>query len=141
MRIAYPIHYEEREGVVWATFPDLPEASARGVSRERARRVARERLLAVFREYISARRDIPSPSPASRRRDVVAPPVLIAAKVALYQTMRDQKVTKVALAKRLGTVEGTVRRLVDLDHRSHVDAVEEALARLGKRLAMDLWVA
>ena len=127
--------------MVWASFPDLPEARAKGLSREGARRAARERLLVVFREYIRARRDIPPPSPAGRRRDVVAPPVLIAAKVALYQTMRDQNVSKVALAKRLGTVEGTVRRLVDLDHRSHVDSVEEALARLGKRLVVDLWMA
>ena len=65
---------------------------------------------------------------------MVPPPLLVAAKVALYEEMRRRKLSNVALAKQLGTVEGTVRRLLDLRHRSHVDQVEAALALLGKRL-------
>jgi cell division inhibitor SulA len=38
------------------------------------------------------------------------------------------------LARRLGLQENGVRRLLDLDHRSHIDQVDRALAALGKRL-------
>ena len=65
---------------------------------------------------------------------MVPPPVLVAAKVALYNEMRRRKLSNVALAKQLGSVEGTVRRLLDLRHRSHVDQVEAALELLGTRL-------
>ena len=64
--------------------------------------------------------------------------MLVAAKLALYQTMRDQNVSNVALAKRLRTVEGAVRRLLDPYHRSQIDNVEAALAKLGKRLLVEL---
>ena len=35
-----------------------------------------------------------------------------------------------------GTTEGAVRRLLDLDHRSHVDRVEAALRLLGEPLVV-----
>ena len=41
-------------------------------------------------------------------------------------------------ATRLGTVEGTVRCLVDLDHRSHIGQVESALEVLGRRLVVEI---
>jgi hypothetical protein len=61
-------------------------------------------------------------------------PPLVAAKLALYEAMREQKVSGADLAARIGMAEAAVRRLLDLDHRSHVDQVEAALRCLGKRL-------
>ena len=65
-------------------------------------------------------------------------PPLIAAKLALYQAMREAGLTRVALAERLGLSEGAVRRLLDLDHRSHIGQVDAALAVLGKRLVVEV---
>ena len=59
---------------------------------------------------------------------------LVAAKLALYEAMRAQRITRSELARRLGLQENGVRRLLDLDHRSHIDQVDRALAALGKRL-------
>lgn len=50
--------------------------------------------------------------------------------------MDEQKPSNVALEKRLGTVEGTVRRLVDLDHRSHIGQMESTLEVFGRRLVV-----
>ena len=136
--MAYPIEIEERDGTFWARFPDVPAASAEGASPANALAVARRRLIDVLCTHVRQREDVPQPS-RGRRGALVVPPLLIAAKLALYQTMRDQNVSNVALAQRLGTVEGTVRRLVSPNHRSHVDAVEQALAQLGKTLVLDLW--
>ena len=141
MRIAYPIHIAEVNGVFRVTFRDVPEATAEGINRRAAKAAARQRLCAVLEERVRTHQDIPCPTVVRRRAQLLEMPVLITAKLALYQTMRDQNVSNVALAKRLGTVEGTVRRLVDLGHRSHVDSIEEALAVLGKRLVLSMWVA
>jgi antitoxin HicB len=67
----------------------------------------------------------------------VALPALIAAKLALYSAMREQSVSNVELARRLGVTETVVRRLVHPDHRSKIERVEEALAVLGKHLVVE----
>jgi antitoxin HicB len=48
--------------------------------------------------------------------------------------MRAERITRTELARRLGLQENAVRRLLDLDHRSHLDQLDRALAALGKRL-------
>ena len=63
-------------------------------------------------------------------------PPLVAAKLALYEAMREQNVSGEDLSARLGVAEAAVRRLLDLDHRSHIDQVEVALRCLGKRLEL-----
>ena len=85
--------------------------------------------------YIESRRDIPQPSPG-RKLPLVALPAPVAAKIALYRAMCECGLGNAAMAKRLGTVEGTVRCLLDLDHRSHIGQVEAALHVLGQRLVV-----
>ena len=72
---------------------------------------------------------------------MVALPVLVVAKLALYEAMRTAAVTHTALGRRLGISEGAVRRLVDLDHRSHIGHVETALAALGRHLVVEVKAA
>ncbi|MCE2424308.1 MAG: type II toxin-antitoxin system HicB family antitoxin [Pseudomonadales bacterium] len=132
MTIAYPIDSTRRRRGIDVTFPDLPEALAQCAAGEEMD-AAVACLVAALAGYVRERRAIPRPSNALGR-PLVPPPLLVAAKVALYQEMHRRKLSNVALAKQLGTVEGSVRRLVDLHHRSHVDQVEGALALLGKRL-------
>jgi antitoxin HicB len=69
-----------------------------------------------------------------RGRPVAILPPLVAAKLALYEAMRAQGITRTELARRFGLQENAVRRLLDLDHRSHIDQIDRALAALGKRL-------
>ena len=137
MRIAYPMQITARGDVFEATFAGLPGVSAAGKDLREVRRAAKAALLDALVDLVDAHEDLPAPSHA-KRQELVAPPVLLAAKLALHQTMRDQVVSNVALAERMGTVEGTVRRLLDPRHRSHIDSVEAALALLNKRLVLDL---
>ena len=55
--------------------------------------------------------------------------------------MRNGKMTNVELGRRLGISEGAVRRLVDLDHRSHIGQIETALAALGQQLVVEVHAA
>ncbi len=134
MKIAYPFEVSKTRRAVRVALPDLHEAwteCAAGGEREVAAAVLVEALEFCVRERLA----IPRPT---HRPDcqVIEPPLLVAAKVALYQAMRQKKLSNVAFAKQLGTVEGSVRRLIDLRHRSHVDQVEAALETLGKRLVV-----
>ena len=81
--------------------------------------------------YVKAREDIPAPSPLVEGQVLVSVAPIVAAKLALYAAMREQGVTNVALAARLGLQENAVRRLLDPGHRSHIAAVEKALRVLG----------
>ena len=137
LRLAYPAKLEAQgDGTLLVSFPDIPEALTEGAPRTEALTEAADCLVAALGGYVNDGRDIPLPSPA-RSRPLVELPALVAAKLALYRAMREQQIGNVTLAKRLGTVEGTVRRLLDLDHRSHIGQVEAALSALGQRLVVE----
>lgn len=136
-RYTYPVTFEPDEDTVIAQFPDVPEAHTQGADETDALYQANDCLIAALGAYIELRRDIPRPSPARGRLVVTVPP-LAAAKLALYQAMREANMTNVALAKRLGVTETVVRRLLDLDHRSHIGQIESALAVFGKRLVVEV---
>ena len=117
------------------SFPDVPEALTEGTTEREALAEAGDCLIATLGGYIKGRRDIPRPSPG-RGCPFVALPALVAAKIALYRAMRERGLGNAALARELGTVEGTVRHLLDLDHRPHIGQVEAALHVLGQRLVV-----
>ena len=133
---AYPVKLDDGNGGGFlVSFPDIPEALTEGATVREALAEAEDCLIAALGGYVEARRKIPVPSPA-RGRPVVSLPALVAAKVALYCAMREQGVGNAALARKLDTVEGSIRRLLDLDHRSHIGQVEAALRVLGRRLVV-----
>ena len=136
MRLAYPVTLEPQgDGTVLVSFPDIPEALTEGGTANEALAEAQDCLVAALGGYIELRRPVPKPS-AARGRPLVALPALAAAKMALYRAMRVHGIGNTALAAVLGTTEGAVRRLLDLDHRSHIDRVEAALRLLGERLVV-----
>ena len=135
-RLAYPVSLDTQDdGSVLVSFPDIPEALTEGATEQEALAEAEDCLIAALGGYIRARRDIPQPSQA-RGRALVALPALVAAKTALYRAMRMRGIGNTALAERLETSESAVRRLIDLDHRSHIGQVEAALRALGQRLVV-----
>lgn len=135
-RLAWPADLQQQEdGSILVVFPDIPEALSEGATEDEALAQAQDCLIAALGGYIAARRNIPGASPP-RGRAMIALPALAAAKVALYAAMRSQAVGNTALAARLGLTEGAVRRLVNLDHRSHIGQVETALLVLGQQLTI-----
>jgi len=135
-RLAYPVTLErEADGTVLVSFPDIPEALTEGGTEEEALAEAEDCLIAALGGYIQTRRAIPPPSPG-RGRMLIPLPALVAAKSALYSAMRAGGVSNTALAERLGVTETVVRRLIDLDHRSHIGQIEAALIALGHRLVL-----
>ena len=135
-RLAWPVELQRQEdGAILVSFPDIPEALTEGATKADALTQARDCLIAALGGYVGERRPIPRPSPAHGRASV-ALPALMAAKIALYGAMCAEGVGNTALAARLGLTEGAVRRLIDLDHRSHIGQIEAALHALGQRLTV-----
>lgn len=134
--LTWPVDLQRQDdGSMLVSFPDIPEALTEGLTEAEALADARDCLIAALGGYVGERRAVPRPSPA-HGRSLVALPALVAAKIALYAAMHAQGVSNTALAARLGLSEGAVRRLLDLDHRSHIGQVEAALHELGQSLTV-----
>ena len=141
-RFIYPATIEvDTAGFHLVTFPDVPEAGTDAESHEEVLHEALDCLIAALGGYMVAKQAIPQPSKIKRGHVSVVLPILAAAKLALYEAMRTSNVTNVELGRRLEISEGAVRRLVDLDHRSHIGQIEMALAALGHRLVVQIHAA
>ena len=107
---------------------------------EEAYALAEDCLICALGFYTDPRcpRPIPEPSPPQPGEHLIELPPLVVAKLALHSAMREKEVTDTDLAAQLGVTEAVVRRLLDLDHRSHIGQVEKALALLGKRLVVEV---
>ena len=142
MIYAYPCQLTpDEDGGLVVTFPDVPEAITAGKDSAEALAMAEDALATALAAYVHEKWDIPAPSEVADGRVSVPVPTVVAAKLALYSAMRAQRITKVALADRLGVSESAVRKLTNPDHRSHVSQVQRALRAVGRRLKVEVTVA
>ncbi len=145
MRYAYPCNIVRDDEEARASgrdaynvdFPDVYGANTGGWSWEEALSMAEDCLGVALGMCIKAHEDIPAPSPLAEGQVLISVAPIVAAKLALYTAMREQGVTIVALADRLGLQENAVRRLIDPGHRSHITSVEKALGVVGRSLIVE----
>lgn len=124
----------DNNGTLLVTVPDIPEAITFGDDREDALARAADAIETAIMGMIEAKEGIPPPKAKGKEYAVL--PALSCAKIELYNAMRESKVGKSALAKRLGVALPQIDRLLDLRHQSRLDALERALAVLGRSLAI-----
>ena len=135
-RYRYPIDlHKERDGGFSITFPDFDEAFTDGDTFAEALHEAADCLEEALAGRIARREDIPPASPAQGRPAVV-PGAVLAAKTALYEALRKERLSNSAFAVAMGIHESEVRRLLDPHHATKIGRLEEALARFGKRLVI-----
>lgn len=115
-------------------FADLPEAITQGEDEADAISQATDALDEAIAARMKRGDDIPSPSAVLAGQHLIPVPALTATKAALYLAMRQQHISKVALAGMLQANEKEVRRLLDPHHGSKLPAIEGALLKVGKRL-------
>lgn len=138
MRYAYPcriVCHERNEYVV--SFPDVPGALTGADDRSEALELAVDALSVMLAGYVKERRTIPVPSPVMDGQEVVAVDPVTAAKLELYSAMKDQGITRRALAKRMELSDTVVGRLVDPDRHSRIDHVMRALRVIGRDLIIE----
>ena len=135
-RYSYPIDLrKEREGGYSVTFPDFDEAFTDGDTFAEAIAEAADCLEEALAGRIARREDIPAPS-AAKGRPLAVPGAILAAKTALYEALREQRLSNSAFAVAMGVQESEVRRMLDPRHATKIGRLEEALARFGKRLVI-----
>ena len=135
----YPLTLKkDRNGTIIAQAVDAPGALTVGLDEADARTQAVDALITLFAALMAEGEPIPRPSRPKPGVPVATLPPMVAAKLAIYQAMREAGLTQSALAERLGCDPRQVRRLLDLDHSSRLDQLEAALAALGKRLIIEV---
>src|SRR5687767_8087825 len=137
MVLIYPAELvPDDNGKIRVEFPDVPEANSLGDTEEDALVQARDSLETALEFYIERDEDLPKPSPLQGRPGVTPTP-LGALRLQLYQAMRDQKVNRAELARRLGWHYPQVVRLFDFEHASRVEQLEAGLAAVGRAVVVE----
>jgi antitoxin HicB len=136
MLFQYPVALEQNEDGVIARFVDVPEAITFGDDEEHALHEAQDALVVALAMYIDDRQVIPSGSKPRRGQPLVCLNPLVAAKVALHNALIESKISNVRLASMMGLRENQIRRMLDLDHQSHIRPIEHGLRLLGYELIM-----
>jgi antitoxin HicB len=117
-------------------FPDLPEALTGGSNREETFTEAADCLAEAISGRIVRGDEIPLPSKPKRGQHLIGVPFLLAPKLALYLAMRQGRITKTEVARRLGVSETVVRRMLDPRHATKPEKIQAALSVLGKRIVV-----
>lgn len=132
----YPVEFEEDDGTVMVSFPDVPGARTFGEDEAEALANAVDALETMIAAMIADREEIPAPS-AARGRPTVSPTLLGTLKVAVYNAMRARSWRKADLARALVLNPRQVDRLLDLRHASTVAQLEQALAACGHKAEVE----
>ena len=133
----YPAEIErDEDGRHVVTFPDFGWGATDGATRDEALGEARDLLRELLAATMRERKNLPEPSRAIGIRFVVAPPVAIALKAALYEAIRETGLSQRSLARDLGVAESEVRRMLNPDHATRTGTIDRALRLLGKRVTL-----
>jgi len=139
MAFGYRYTLERQKNGWWLVrFAGIPEALTEGETEQDARANARDCIIAALEGYMKAGKPLPRGGARHSGADRAVLPSLVTAKLAVYETMRERGWSKVKLAKELGMSENAVRRLLDLDHSSHMWIIDEALAKMNADLSIEL---
>ena len=139
MIYAYPCELTpDEEGGLVALFPDVPEAITGGKDRTEALTMAEDALATALAGYVHAQWEIPTPSQPAAGQELVAVPTVLAAKLALYSAMREQRISNAELACQLGISESSVHRLIDPERNSPIVQVQKALRAVGRSMMVEV---
>lgn len=138
----YPvtIHEDENPGVA-VTCDDLPELNSAGDNVADALRESVDGIESALSIYVDQRRVIPEASNPKPGQHVVRLPAVTVAKIILWNEMMARDMRKADLCRLLGIAQTQGDRLVDFLHTSKMEAIENALAALGKRLSVSVEAA
>ena len=86
--------------------------------------------------YFEDNRPVPSPSQPQKDEVLITLPVSASTKVMLLNLLLEEHVSQAELAKRMGIRPQQVTRIVNLEHTTKIDTVEQAFKALGKKLSI-----
>lgn len=132
----YPVNLIREGSRFLISFPDFPNVHTYGDDEKEAIERAVDALETYLTGMIDDREPIPAPHRLKRGQRSITLPALTEAKIELYRQMRAAKIGKAELARRLHCHLPQIDRLLDLNHGSRLDQIEQALLAVGKRLTI-----
>lgn len=136
--LAYNITISKDGAGFKATCADFPKLAGVGQSAQAAQKSLQDAIYQQLIKHIATRQLIPFPRIVAKRQKVITFSVLVAAKVCLSNCMIKKNMQKTELAKQMNFHLPQISRLLDLNHATKIQTLEEALAKLGKRLTVGL---
>jgi antitoxin HicB len=131
--LSYPARLRrDSTGGYYLKFRDVAGANTGDDDRATTLAGAADCLAVALKTYMELKRDIPPPSKSKRGEHLVAVPLELAPKLAVYQAMRAARVSNAELARRMKVRETIVRRILDPNTATRLETIEQALACLGK---------
>lgn len=135
----YPATLEKAaEGGYVVTFRDIPEAITQGDDLNDALDMAEDALLTAMEFYFEDNRKVPTPSKAKQGEHSVALPVSVWAKVLLLNEIVDNKITAADMSRKLSMSPQNFNRVLDLNHVTKIDTINQALGVFGKHLTLQV---
>ncbi|KTB65016.1 MULTISPECIES: type II toxin-antitoxin system HicB family antitoxin [Pseudomonas] len=135
----YATRFEQDSAPGLAVFcRDLPELNSYGDDKEHAISEAVDAIETTLSIYVDQRRAIPEASAPEPDEQVIYLPAVTVAKIILWNEMMARDMRKADLCRLLGLAQTQGDRLVDFLHTSKMEAIEKALAALGKRLGLSV---
>lgn len=134
----YPAKFEQEDSSYNVTFRDIPEAITCGDDWNDAINMAEDALLTAMDFYFKDHRQVPMPSELQKDEVLVTIPVRGFAKILLLNTMIEQNISNIELAKRLKLRLQEVQLIIDPKHSTKIDIIARALSAIGKGLKISV---
>ena len=129
---------QDTDGRFVVTFTNLPYGVTDGETLEEALFEAIDCVDEVIAGIIERGESLPEYEHAKEGQYPVELSAHMAIKTALYCAMKDDGVTKVAMAKMIERNEKEVRRMLDPHHNTKLKSLEYALHKIGRRLKVEM---
>ena len=129
----------DEAGFFLVTFRDLPTALTDGKTHQEALDNATDCLEEAIAMCIDDGLEVPLPSQQRKGEIGIVLPALMAAKAALYITIRKKGLSKAAFSRLINVNEKEGRRLLDPHHKTKIPRINEALSALGNKLVIGMW--
>jgi antitoxin HicB len=130
--LSYPATLRRDTTGCYLSFPDVRGANTGDSDRDSTLAGAADCLAVALETYMEQQRDIPKPSKPKKGQYLIAVPLALALKIAVYQAMRDTHVTTAELARRMDVSESLVKQVLDPSRAANLETIERALAQLGR---------
>lgn len=136
----YPVKLEKNAdtGAYIASCRDLPLMNSVGDDLQDALFESISGLVTAISIEMDERRPVPTGSKPEKGEYLVTVPVLVAMKASLHNAMIETGTRKAELARKMGKNPQQIDRLLDAMHSSKVEAIEQALYLLNKKVSVDV---
>ncbi|MCV9878239.1 type II toxin-antitoxin system HicB family antitoxin [Brenneria izbisi] len=136
----YPVFvsFNEDSGQYEILYRDFKNLTSVAFTEEDIDLEAASWLTGIIGEYIDARIPIPEPSALQHNEISIHLPVLVNLKAAVHNAMIQTGTRKADLARKLNQKGPQIDRLLDVNHASKIETLEQALYLLGYEVSVSI---